>query len=426
MAWTSPFIVKIVNDTENYNITENEASYFATIHPLSIIIFSLIAPKLNDFISRRTGVIITVIPQISFWILTAIAKNVYTFYAARVLSGLGDTLHYCSVPMYLGEIATPSVRGSWANLVFFVIFGEVLVNLIGQNFSVQHTAYFFISLSLLFISLICFLPESPYYCVAKNMEDKAKKSLRYLRGKEDVEIEFIQIKSDVERQMSEQGTLKDLFCIKANRKALLVGVFLRASQQFSGIAAIQCYTQFIFEKSVSSISSSTSTVLVIGLLCSFSLIFGHIAERFGRRKSYIYSMAACVFMLFLEFTYFFMDEYTVINVTTVNWIPLGGMVLYIIFNSFGVILVPTIMLGELFSNSIKTKGAGALTIALGVFLFLANNFFYILNSKFGLCAPFLGYAIISTFSVIISIYIIPETKGKTLEEIQQILKGTKQ
>lgn len=424
-AWTSPFIVKIINDKVNYNITEEETSYFVIIHPLSTITFSLLIPSLNNYFGRKYGVILIAAPQVLYWILTAVAKSVYVFYIARVASGLADALHFGFLPMYLGEISTPSVRGKWANIVFFVILGQFLINLIGQYFSVWHTSIICLVFPVLFLVVMPFMPESPYYCAMMNKDEEGKRALRFLRGKTNIDSEFSSIKADIERQMSEQGTWKELFSIRSNRKAVIAAIFLRISQQFSGISVYQSYNQFIFEKSGSHIHPGTASVITIGLLDGMTFVSGYIAEIFGRKKSFMYSMLACAIMLLLQSTYFYVDQNTTIDVKFMNWFPLLAMVLYIIFSSCGVSNIPTLMLGELFSNSIKTKGLGVNVIVLGLGIFINNGIFYILVSHFGIFSPFFFFGICSLLSTVMSVYLVPETKGKTLEEIQQDLKGNK-
>lgn len=363
------------------------------------------------------------IPYIIFCIITALAKSIELFYVARVFTGFGDSFFFVSLPMYIGEISTPKVRGTWGNLVMVTVFlGMFLMNIIGSYLSITAASYVCLPFPLIFLVLMLTLPESPYYCIMKNQEDNAKRCLKFLRGKDNVDDEYEQLKIDVERQISETGTFKDLFKIPTNRRALLAGVFLRFSQQMSGLMVFNNFAQFIFNKAGTNISSEMSSMLFSGLLFTLTVLCVYTVEKFGRKKNYMYSLLLCGIVLLSLALYFFVDQKLKMDVSNLQWYPLLGMLLYILFMSFGVGIVPTLMLGELFSASIKTKALTVITLTTGWTQLVTNKIFYLLYSNFGLYTPFLLFAICCFVSTVLTIKVIPETKGKTLEEIQQTLR----
>ncbi|CAH1160191.1 unnamed protein product [Phaedon cochleariae] len=299
-AWTSPFIVKIVEDKENYSITEDEASSFTVIPPISMV---LLVPVFED-------------------------------------------------------------------------------------------------------------------------EESAKKSSRWLRGREDVDEICNKLKIDIKRQLSERGTWKDLFLVKANRRALAAGVFLRVSQQLIGTGTITMYTKFIFERSQAGLSSEITSMVAsgLGVICVF--ISGFLLEILGRKKVYMWSLSSCSLTLIIMGNYFCIEQYaTDINLEAVKWTPMDCTILYTIGVDSGCFSIPTLMTDELFSASIKAKAVSVLIWTYGIMIFVSSNIFHLLNVQVGLYAPFLLFGIISIFSVFTTSYLVPETKGKTLEEIQQDLGG---
>ncbi|XP_023030007.1 facilitated trehalose transporter Tret1 [Leptinotarsa decemlineata] len=426
-SWTSPFMVKITKDKINYNITEGEASVFTFIPPILMISMSPVFSILCDIIGRKRTLILIALPQIIAWLLTIASNNVWVLYLSRVFSGIGDGGILSALPMYVGEIAVPKIRGTWGNIInVFIYFGIFLINVIGAYCDVKQTAYISIGLPIFYIAIMCFMPESPYYFVKKNDEENAKKSLRWLRGKTDVDEIYKKLKSDIERQMSEAGTWKDLVAVKSNQRALAAGIFLRVSQQLGGSAAFNVYTKFIFEKSGTNISSSVASMIYTGLCFSLLFVTGFIIEQFGRKKSYMGALSTCGIVLLSQAIYQFIDQHVPsIDVSSIKWFPVAGMILYVFFCSFGILNIPTLMSGELFSTSIKAKGMSVLTITFGVMIFVANNIFYLLNTHVGLYCPFLFFGICNIISTFLCIYIIPETKGRTLEEIQQELRSGK-
>ncbi|CAH1995564.1 unnamed protein product [Acanthoscelides obtectus] len=100
-SWTSPFLVKITKDKLNYNITEDQASYFAVIPPASMVVAAIFCTRLSDIIGRKYTIMLTALPYTTFWILTAFFTNIYVLYAARMIAGFGDAIVFTSVPMYI-------------------------------------------------------------------------------------------------------------------------------------------------------------------------------------------------------------------------------------------------------------------------------------------------------------------------------------
>lgn len=266
------------------------------------------------------------------------------------------------------------------------------------------------------------LPESPYQLVKDSRDEEALRSLQWLRRKSNVEKEFLSIKADVQRQMSETGKWKDLLLIKSNRKAVLAGLFLRFSQVMSGINLLNSYTQVVFQKAGGSINPQISSIIVLGLLCTLLLLATPVTETFGRKRCFFYSMLFCGLLHLLLALYFGLEQYQTTNLDQFSWFPLAGLLLWFTVATPGVAIVPTQMLGELFSVSIKSKAISVSIMIFGVGVLLSSFLFNVLSESVGFYAPFLFYGTMCLISTVVTEMLVPETKGKTLEEIQQDLK----
>ncbi|KAG5887590.1 hypothetical protein JTB14_025749 [Gonioctena quinquepunctata] len=426
-TWPSPFILKISKDKENYNITEEEASMFSVIPLISLMISCPIFSKLSDIFGRKNILLLTGIVDTIVWILTATGTSVYILYFSRLLVGISEGMLFASLPSYLGEIASPSIRGTWGNaFTIFFLLGQLLVTVVGSYFTVQQTALFFSPIPVAFLVLFWFMPESPYFFIMKGEHRLAEESLRRLKRKADVTPDFHQLSDDVKRQMSEQGRWGDLLKIDSDRRALAAGVFLKVSQILGGSQAFIMFTQYIFDKSVGSFSTEVSSMIFIGLNVFLNLLACFAMEWLGRKKAYMASLIPCGIVLFIESIYFYIYQWRPdLDISSYNWIPLTGMVLYAVFSSYGIGPIPTLMLGELFSTGFRAKAMSVVMFTTGVTSFGVNAIFYFLSSKLGLYAPFLLFACCNVISAIISNFMLPETKGKTLEEIQQSMKEYK-
>ncbi|XP_030765056.1 facilitated trehalose transporter Tret1-like [Sitophilus oryzae] len=422
-VWSSPFTLVITKDKENYSITESEASYFNVMQPVGMLTASLFFFKIAEFLGRKKAVMSLALPHLISWIITIFARSKWEFYAARIMAGIADACMFCSVPPYVGEICTPEVRGFWGNVPTFILYvGQVCITILGSYLSVQTTAYICMTVPIIFVVLVSILPESPYQLIKDGKYDEAKSSIMWLQRKENVEHEFVAMKFDVERQTSESARWRDLIFIESNRKALRAGTFLRFSQQLSGVAVFASYTQPIFEKAGGSISPQISSMIFLGLIAVLNLFCSFGVDRFGRRLSYFYSILICGFILLGMSLYFIFDQYQFIDVSSLSWFPLAGMLSWTVCYSFGLGVVPTLMLGELFSVSIKSKGLCILIVFFGLSVFLTTNLFHLFTSNIGMFSPYMIYGLCCLVSAFITLRWVPETKGKTLEEIQQSLK----
>lgn len=364
------------------------------------------------------------IPQFASWMLIAFAENVYVLYASRFLTGLGDATFFASMPTYIGEIATPSVRGSWGNSVSICVYlGQLVVNAVSMRCNIRDTALILGCFPIIHILLMITLPESPYYLLMKNRRDEAEDALQKLRWQVNVDNELHVLTKDVHRQLSETGTFKDLFTIPVNRKALLISIANRGAQQLSGLSAFAVYTQYIFNQAGGHLSAPICAVIFCTVLVIAISIFAFILDKFGRKPMMCVSCIGCCIVLAIEATYFYIAQETDVDVSQARWIPLAGMLCYIVLCASGLGIIPTLMLGELFSTSIKGKALCVLNIFFSLYILSASKLYQTLSHHIGMYVPFYIFSFCCLISTVFSYYYIPETKGKTLEEIQQILGG---
>lgn len=423
MTWPSPFLIKIVNDKEKYDINEEEASYFTVFNTVGVILLPpLLTPLVNRF-GRKKLILMTSVFYIAAFAIKAFAKSLWLFYFARFLNGFGDSITFTCVVVFIGEISTPKVRGVWGNaVVWFGFLGQFAINVLGIYFDVATTSYICLTVPIFFLIVFPFMPESPYFHLSKSREEDAKSSLRKFRQRVNIEEEFMRIKEAVEKQSKEAGSWKDLVQNKVNRRALGTAMFLRIAQIMSGVFTLGPYIQLIFQKSGSNLSPEICTIIyTFGNFIFYSLA-AYGSNKLGRRKSLISSLVLTAIVFLCESVYFFIDDYySVIDLTSLRWFPLVGLMAFLLFSCYGIGTIPFLMPGELFAPSIKANGVALVICTFGLSNFIVNTLFYNLVNAAGLGAPFLFFGICNIISAIITYKILPETKNKTLEEIQIIL-----
>lgn len=392
-----------------------------------MIVSSPIFCLLIDKIGRKRTLLLSGLFHIASWLCVAFTKNIAVFYVSRIFSGLSDANVFSALPTYIAEVTTPKVRSRYGNaLVLFMFSGQFLVNCVGFYLSIPNTAFVLITFPVLFLITFIFMPETPYYLIMIGDEKSAEKCLQRLRGMGDVQKEITQLKCDVERQLSERGHFKDLFLIASNRKALLIANVARALQQFGGMSSLVTYSQYIFMQTGGSISSGHAAMIFSGILAFVNIFINILTDKFGRKNSMIISCAGSGLALFSMSTYFYLQVNTAVDLSKITWFPVLASVLYVLVSSLGLGIVPTVMMGEIFSTSIRKHATMVTNMIFGVFLCTVTKFFQFLMTSYGLWVPFLFFSLCCFVGIVLSYFVIPETKGRTLEQIQQNLKGNKQ
>ncbi|KAF5299088.1 hypothetical protein FQR65_LT09446 [Abscondita terminalis] len=423
-AWSSPSIpILISNSSEIEPLSLDECSYFGVVACIGLIITAPLVAVLGNFVGNKVMIMFMAIPQTLAWIMVIVAENSWHFYISRFMAGIAEGILFFSIPGYIGEIASPMVRGSWGTAVSILFFvGHLFINIVGSYFNVRTTAYIFVWVPFLTVCFIYFLPESPYYYLRKGSVDKARQSLQKLRWRNDVDEELTLLIANVNQKT---GSLKDVFLVRQNRLGLLVGLGTRCFQIFSGFPAIVYFNQLIFNASGSDLSTFQSSVLYSAMQVIIMTLFTFSNDKIGRRRALLFSALGCGLSLMIEGIYFFLFEKLQIDVAGVNWLPLFGLILYVVVFSFGFSTLPTLMLGEVIDPSVKNHSLCIINITYGISLLVSTKLFMVLTSSYGMFAPFWFYSA-CCFVAIVYVYItVPETKGKTLYEIQEYFNNTK-
>lgn len=390
-----------------------------------MVFSSFVFSRLADAFGRKTILLTIAVPHITSLLMIAFAKSIHVLYVSRLFAGIADGIMFTVIPSYIGEIASPKVRGSWGNaFTLFIYLGQFFVNVTGGYTTIKTNAWILLSVPVLFLLTFPFSRETPYFLIMKGKTEEAREVLRYLRGVSDVDQEMSQLEEDVQRQMSESGTWKDLITIDSNRKGLAAGIFLRFAQQFCGIGCFAVYTQYIFSLAGGSLSAVDSSILFSGVCMVLNFCSSLFLDRIGRRLAMISSLLATGIVLLGESAFMYVSlERTDIDVSNFKWVSLLGMLLFLVVYSIGLGIVPTLMLGELFSASIKAKGLCVLNVFFSTYVSGLSKLFQWLATNYGLYLPFAFFGLCTLCNTFLAFYFVPETKGKTLEEIQQSLKS---
>ncbi|ADQ78850.1 sugar transporter [Paludibacter propionicigenes WB4] len=435
--WAVSFLSNALPNSADTEAMKNMADAVKGFVIASALIGCIIGGAAAGFVSkslgRKNGLFIAAvaffISAIGAWKPEAFnifgTLDVYSFVVYRIIGGIGVGLASMISPMYIAEIAPANVRGKLVSFnQFAIIFGMLVIYFVNlviarqgdeQWLITEGWRYMFLSGAIpagIFVLLLFFVPETPRYLAMKGKNDKALSVLQKIAGKDNAESILTDIK----------GTLHELNApwLSYGAGVIIVGVLLSVFQQAVGINVVLYYAGNIFRNMGASTDSSLLQTIIVGVVnLAFTVVAIMTVDKFGRKPLMIIgSIGMAVSMIGLGFTFYsghvgilaliFMLTYTA--AFAMSWGP-----------------VCWVLLAEIFPNSIR----GALSIAVAaqwIANWIVSLTFPMLNDNVWLTNTFNHgfsywiYGIMSILSAIFMWKFVPETKGRTLESIEELWK----
>nr|CAD7427427.1 unnamed protein product [Timema monikensis] len=429
LAWTSPTADEL-SQTTNNNLTstlmtQSEWSWVGSLMNIGAALVVLPVGYLIDRIGRKFTMLGLVFPFTAGWFLMVWAKQtVPLYYVGRIITGMMGGAFSLTAPVYVSEIAESDIRGTLGTYFqLMVTVGILFVYVLGSQVNAFALTLVCGIVPLVFGVVFFFMPETPLYYIQTGRIDRARDSLQYFRGKSyNVEPELQVIENVVDTSRAQKLSLRESFNTTAAKKALLVSLGLMVFQQLSGVNAVIFYTSNIFTEAGSDIKPAIATIIVGVIQVIATFISSLCIDKLGRRILLIASDAVMTICSAVLGVFFYL-KHNGNDVSNIGWLPLVSVCLFIVMFSFGFGPIPWLMVGELFPNQIKGT-ASSIACLLNWFLsFLVTKFFSDMVTAFGIYTTFWIFSAISCLGTIFVFFIVPETKGKSLEEIQKELGG---
>ncbi|XP_076902770.1 sugar transporter ERD6-like 16 [Bidens hawaiensis] len=338
----------------------------------------------------------------------------------RFFTGYGIGIFSFVVPIYIAEIAPKNLRGGLTTLnQLMIVTGSSISFLLGTVVSWRTLALTGLVPCILLLVGLLFIPESPRWLAKVGREEEFEYSLRKLRGaKADIFAEADEIhESILTLQSLPKARLLDLIDAKYI-KAVIIAVGLMVCQQWGGINGIGFYASDTFQ--TAGLSSGKAGTIAYALIQIPVTILGMVLmDKSGRRPLLMVYSFGTFLGCFLAGTSFFLKGQAVF----LEWVPLlavSGVLIFIASFSIGMGAVPWLIMSEIFPLHIK-GAAGSLAVLVnwfGAWVVSYGFNFLITGSPAGTFWLFSGFSILT---IIFVAKLVPETKGKSLEEIQALI-----
>jgi SP family arabinose:H+ symporter-like MFS transporter len=387
---------------------------------------SMVAGFLSDRFGRRRMLFLCAILYAVSGLLSAIPRTFGEFLVARFASGLGIGASSMICPVYIAEIAPGKWRGRLGSLfqlgivtgIFLTLFINKLIQGLGNDAWNTTTGWRWmlgmeVVPALIFVVLLFIVPESPRWLVQQARESEAREILTRVGGAGHAETEIVAIRA---ANLEEKGELSELFTSDFS-KPLLIAVILMAGSQFCGINAIIYYSSKIFESAGLVKNAAFTSTVWIGLV---NLLFTFVAIAFvdnaGRRPLLLIGTAVQTLALTLVSWMFHAQQ---------NGLPLLFCIMAFTA-AFAMAMgpIPWIMCSEIFPNKVRGRAMSIATFTIWSSCYVVAQTFPMLNDSkvVGPVITFCIYGVVSLLTFAFVLLAVPETKGRTLEEIESSWK----
>lgn len=408
-----------------YRLSDVMTGWVASCALLGCIIGAMYSGKLSDYIGRKKVLMISALLFTISSLGTAIAPELWIFVLFRIIGGMGIGIASMLSPMYISEMAPAAIRGRLISIFQLgIVTGILVIYFVNAYIAGIHDENWNISTgwrwmfgsgiipSIIFIVLLLTVPESPRWLAAQKRNSEALNILTGINGPVMGRLEL----ESINRSLKDETSFSFSDLKKPGlKRVLIIGILLAVFSQITGINAIMYYAPEIFKATgVGSDSAFIQTILVGVINVIFTFVAIKYVDLWGRKKLLllgISGMTVCLFIVGLAF-YTQQQDYLVL-VAILGYIA-----------SFAMSLGPLtfVVIAEIFPTKARATAMSVATFFLWAAVFLVSQTFPVLIGSIGNANTFWLYMAIA---VIVFLFIwkkVPETKGKTLEEIEDAWK----
>ncbi|XP_040081528.1 solute carrier family 2, facilitated glucose transporter member 6 isoform X3 [Oryx dammah] len=393
LVYTSPVIPALEQSLDpNLNLTKAQASWFGSVFTLGAAAGGLSAMVLNDLLGRKLSIMFSAVPSAAGYALMAGAHGLWMLLLGRMLTGFAGGLTAACIPVYVSEIAPPSVRGALgATPQLMAVFGSLSLYALGLLLPWRWLAVAGEGPVLVMVLLLSCMPNSPRFLLSKGRDTEALQALAWLRGADaDTRWEFEQIQDTVRRQPPQDdaaivGAVRLLSVLiaaltmdLAGRKALL---FVSAAGMFAANLTLGLYVHF----GPKSLAPNSTVGLERAALAGTE-------QPLATPTSYL------------------------------TLVPLLATMLFIMGYAMGWGPITWLLMSEILPLRARGVASGLCVLVSWLTAFALTKSFLLVTNAFGLQAPFFFFAAVCLVNLAFTGCCVPETKGRSLEQIESFFR----
>ena len=431
-GYSAVLLPQLQSNVSEFRISEETATWIASTAVLPMALGCLAGGFLMERYGRKATHLILSIPFVAGWVMIGLAHNLAILLAGRFISGACVGILGPPGSVMIGEISAPKYRGILlAGVSLAIAVGILVSHVLGTFLHWKTTALVCSVLPMVCFFILVQVPESPSWLMAQGRLEEAKESFQWYRGtKEAAATEFQDLLSkqlpDRKSSTSQWAALRKELRNPSFAKPLLIILTFFFVTQFSGVNAVAFYSVSLMQKTLGAggMDKYMATILIDVVRLSMSVLACVLLRRVGRRPLALFSALGTALSLLSLTLYLHLSQKQLIP--SVPLLPLVLLVAYICCISVGIVPIPWCIIAELFPLSSRGLGSG-IAAAFNFLVFFAvvqtGPMFF---STIGAEGAFLIYGSVAFLGTFFLYFCLPETKNKTLQEIEDsFLKPSK-
>lgn len=392
-------------------------TWFASLMAIGAIFGGPCAGFLVEAVGRKLTLMTCTLPMGAGWFLITVGVDFVVLYVGRILCGFAMGMAALAAPLYVAETASRARRGVLgAGFQLSVSAGILAVYGMGIPLGWSWLAVACMSVSSLNVLLLLIVPESPRWYAAQRRRLEAMESLAWLADERaDVREEYAEMERIVRSQSSKGSFSVRELILPANYRPALISFGMMFFQQMSGINIVIFYSNHIFATAGYADDPKTPTIIIGSVLVAATAASCVLIDRAGRRILLLVSGVATTLSITALGVHYYL---ALVRGYGIDWLPLTSVLVYVAFFSLGWGPVPWIVMSEIVPTRTRGFVNGLATSFAWIIMFVVTKEFESLGRALGLYGAFWFFGGFCLLSCVFVGLLVPETKGRTLEEIQ--------
>ncbi|EDO42861.1 predicted protein [Nematostella vectensis] len=429
----------IAESKESVKLTVSQGSWFSSLVTLGAILGAPLGGWTLEYFGRKGTIMACAVPFEVGWMLIAYANSHYMLYIGRFITGLAVGMVSLTVPVYIAEISSPSLRGMLGSVnQLAVTMGLLLAYSMGVVLKWRWLACSGAIFPALLVVLMFFVPETPRWSLSHKRRRDALDAMMWFRGPEaDVEEECYRIEATMDNTQSMSCAE---FCRPAIMKPLFISIALMFFQQFCGINAILFNSASIFHQA--GFQDSKAVSVIIGAVQFVGTGIACLVVDKAGRKLLLWTTALGMTVSLIALGFYFelyipttQEQPTPtpallesihhsIPAGKISWLAITSIVVFNLVFALAWGPVPWLVMSEIFPLQARGIASSISTLCNWSLAFAVTKTFVNIEDAITIQGTYWFYGGLSFLGFLFVLMFVPETKGKTLEQIERLFDGT--
>ncbi|CAB3255118.1 unnamed protein product [Arctia plantaginis] len=432
IAFPGVLLVQLKEPESVLRLTPDHESWIASILGLALISGILVAPLCLQKLGRKLTNQLSSLPALGGWALLATAKGPTALLVSRSLQGFGMGLQAAAAPVSIAEYSAPKHRGIFlATIAFSFATGMLIAHVFGTLLYWRSAALACGSVYVLSLVLVSLTPETPPYLASRGQNEACRRSFRYFRGfnaNSEKELEILlnsQKKTTSANKVSKWKTYSEMVKKPEFYKPTVIMMFMFVLFQVSGMTVVPSYTVPMMNEVCGGVIDPNVSMLMVDVVRFVTAVLScFVVNKLNRRTVLFLGIIISVISLLVSALLLYMRDFGYIPDAYI-WVPIIPTLVYIFGKTLGILPIPWAIAGEVFPLAYRSIGSGISGMFLSIMFFVVVKTAPFTFELIGVKGTFCVYAASIAVCGIFLYFLLPETKGKTLYEIECYFKGIK-